>query len=315
MMPKTYILPLALALLGGCSGEYLLVAPDVAGMPGNAAAVVVRLQRREFWFHAPAESNLPVTFDLAADAQRAGRTDADGYTGVQIAIPRTPGKYLVELNVQDTKGDTASGEALVYALTPNVPIVVVDLDALPRLGVAVDEAATSLVRIQKQGQIVYVTQGYAREPARAHDVLASGGYPDGPVLPWRKSSWWHRQRWWRGTNPAVTSMADLKARLPLLRWGVTSSASAGRTFAAAGVEPLLVTWISGVAGATVYNSWAELTLGGAPAATSVRPALPPAKQPWWKFGRAKKPTPPAAPTTRPAVTVVDPPGARGLDER
>jgi len=296
MKMTIHVLLLSAVVLAGCSGEYILVAPDVAGVPGEAAPVVVRLQRREFWFHAPPAEGVPVLFDLASQAQRAGRTDEDGYTGVAIRIPRTPGKYLIELSVQDVKGDTAAGEALVYSLDPNAPILAVDLDALPRLGPGVKDAAHTLARLQGEAQIVYLTQGYARKPAKAHDVLSGAGYPEGPVLPWRKSTWWQRRRWWGAS--AGEALVDLKTRLPRLQWGLTSSSSAARTLTAAGLEPLVVGWkLSG--GGKHFDSWRSVTLTGQPHVGAEPPAVAPTekKRPWWKRGwpRRKKRVEPAEP--------------------
>ena len=310
MKATIHILLLAATLLAGCSGEYILAAPDVAGVPGDAAPVVVRLQRREFWFHAPPEEGIPVRFDLASQVQRAGRTDEDGYTGVAIRIPQTPGKYLIGLNVQDVKGDTAKGEALVYALDANAPILAVDLDALPQLGPAVNDAAHTLARLQSQAQIIYLTQGYARKPAKAHDVLSGAGYPEGPVLPWRKSSWWQRRRWWGGSAEGE-ALVDLKTRLPRLQWGLTDNSSAARTLTAAGVEPLVVGWkLAG--GGKQFDSWNAVTLTGEPHVAKEPP--PPAaaptegKRPWWKRGwpRRAKRVEPAEPDP-PAEAVVTPP--------
>ena len=78
MTPRGLCLAAVLALVGGCSGEYLLTAPDVAALAGEPAPMVVRVQRREFWFHAPAQADAAVMFRLAGGRLQCAHTDKSG---------------------------------------------------------------------------------------------------------------------------------------------------------------------------------------------------------------------------------------------
>lgn len=281
-MPTRLLMTLlAAALLGGCGGGYILVAPDVAAMPGGTAPVVVRLQRREFWFHAPSQAGAAIIFHLAGEAQRCGRTDDAGYASIAIRVPAKPGRYRVLIDHQDSLGDTVSGQAEVFVLSADKPILAVDLDALPRSGGHVHAAVAALKRLQLQAQILYTTERKAAKPAEAHDFLKGAGYPAGPVLPWRKPRFWRVGRWWkRSDRPGA--MEALRERLPGLLWGITSSAPAGKAFLRAGLKPLIV-GRSGprfgrfdrVTSAEYFRYWPDVVLPPVGPGGSV-PASPPA---------------------------------------
>ena len=101
MLSRRILMTCLLAVGAGCSGEYILVAPDVAALPGGTAPVVLRLQRREFWFHAPPEEGAAVRYNLAGGAVRCARTDEAGYACVPVGVPSKPGRYRVGLHYQD----------------------------------------------------------------------------------------------------------------------------------------------------------------------------------------------------------------------
>lgn len=249
-----------LVLAGGCSGEYLLTAPDVAAPAGESAPVVVRLQRREFWFHAPPQADAAVTFRLPGRPLQCARTDKAGYACVGVDPPDGPGRYQVQIHYQDQFGQVVRGRAEIFVLSPDKPILAVDMDSLPAGGEAARAASAALRQLAQQAQLLYLTQRQAHEPAAAGELLAQGGYPQGPVLPWAKQRWWKLLPWWKRLDEADT-IAALRHRLGNLHWGATAGASAAGAFDRAGLKVLLVGEASAqLSQAEYFKSWSEVTL-------------------------------------------------------
>ena len=178
------LLIFALAVAGGCGGEYVMTAPDVPALPGEDAPVVVRLQRQEFWFYWPPINDAAVTFRSDGHV-RCARTDKHGYAAAGFPAPDEPGVVRVALHHQDSLGYTVSGQVHVFALSPDRPVAAVDMDSRPAGGKALNAAAEALGRIARKGQMIYLTQDCAAEPGQAHGVLDVAGLPPGPVVPWR----------------------------------------------------------------------------------------------------------------------------------
>ena len=248
------------ALTGGCSGEFILTAPDAMGLPEKTAPVVVRLQRREFWFHAPPVRDAAILLRQAGRELKAARTDKAGYAAVGIELPDRPGTYQLQLHHQDARGDTVTGAVAVYVLSADAPIALVDLDSLPAGGHSAGEAAAALLRIQKRAQIVYVTREYADAPSEAHDRLRRGGYPDSAVAPYSGARRWYA-RWGSRDKAQGGALAMLRQRLPGLRWGVAANDDSAEAFRAAGLTVLGVKDRSArQASHEFFESWAELRL-------------------------------------------------------
>lgn len=228
---RRVVLSFMAALVGGCGGEFILTAPDAVGLPGEPAPVVVRLQRREFWFHAPPVGDAAITFRRDDGPVLAARTDSFGYAAIGVELPARPGRYQLRLHHQDSQADTVSGTAAMYVLAPNVPIAAVDLDSLPSGYRAAAEAAAALMRIRKRAQLIYLTQRHAGAPARAHQLLSEGGYPDSAVVAYTAS-----ESRWRKRRPGA--LDALRQRLPGLRWGVAGDDDPAEAFADAGLVVL-----------------------------------------------------------------------------
>ena len=229
------ILVLTAAMLGGCSGEYILTAPDVVVLAGQDAPVVMRLQRREVWRYAPPQAGAAVTFRLGEGSPQCARTDKAGYAALSIKAPPRPGRHDVALYHQDINGDSARGKAAIYVLDPDRPIAVVDADSLPRDSQTAGAAAGALVRMQQTAQLIYVTRRYASRPASAHKILEKYGYPDGPVIPYIGS-----KQWWKWRQSNVDALDELHRRFPKLRWGVTDDDDAAEAFGNAGLKVLII---------------------------------------------------------------------------
>ncbi len=258
-MRKMWLLA-AVLVTGGCSGEFILTAPDVATPVGRPAPLVVRLQRREFWFYAPALADSVITFRSADGAVRAARTDQAGYAALTVELPPQPGRHEFSIYHQDVQGDTVSGRVRIYVLRAEVPIAAVDLDSLPAGGDQAGEAAAALRRVARRVQIIYLTQKFADDPQGAHEALQRAGYPDAAVQPYAKSTPWYSRRPWKRPR-APASVALLRERFERLRWGIAADASSAEAFARAGLE-VLVVGDAPAAGehARVFGTWRELRL-------------------------------------------------------
>jgi len=187
MLWRWTLLLLAAPLAGGCGGEYLLIGPDVVALPGENAPLVVRLQRREFWLYWPPMRDAAVTFRSDGGELRCARTDKHGYAVTGFPAPAEPSVVRVALHHQDELGYAAAGHVHVFALSPEVPIVAVDMDCLPLGGNQAASAAEALRRIGKQAQIVYFTQHCSAAPEYAHQALEKAAgrrmLPGTPVIP------------------------------------------------------------------------------------------------------------------------------------
>ena len=247
-------LTLAVLMLGGCSGEYILTAPDVAALPGRDAPVVVRLQRREVWRYAPPQGSAAITFRLGEGTPKCARTDKDGYTATSIKTPSEPGRYEITLYHQDINGDEVTSHAAIYVFDPDKPVAVVDADSLPRSGKLAGPASASLVRMQLSAQLIYVSRKYASRPARAHAMLDKYGYPDGPVVPYSGP-----KRWWKWRQSDTGALDELQRRFPKLRWGITADADTAKAFAQAGLMVMFV-GKDKIDDAAQFDSWADVKI-------------------------------------------------------
>ncbi len=245
-------LTLAVLMLGGCSGEYILTAPDVATLSGQDAPVVVRLQRREVWRYAPPQGSAAIIFRLGEETPQCARTDKDGYTAVSIKTPAPLGRYEITLYHQDINGDEVTSHAAIYVFDPDKPVAVVDADSLPRSGKLTGQASAAIVRMQLSVQLIYVSHKYASQPARAHAMFDKYGYPNGPVVPYSGL-----KRWWKWRQSDTGALDELQRRFPKLRWGVTADAATAKAFAQAGLDVMFV-GKKEVADAERFDTWADV---------------------------------------------------------
>lgn len=259
MLWRWTLLVSAAAGIGGCGGEYMLIGPDVAALPGQTAPVVVRLQRREFWFYWPPMEDAAITFRSDGGELRCARTDEDGYAAVGFPAPAGPGMVQVALHHQDELGYTVAGHVHVFALSPEEPMVAVDMDSLPAAGKKAASAAGALRRAGKEMQIVYFTQEWSAAPGRAHEFLEKTKCPFGAVIPWeRKGRWYARNPFRRRRRCPVEA---LRERFPNLRWAVSADAASAERFDKAGLKVLVVGDAPArVESAEYFKSWSDLSL-------------------------------------------------------
>ena len=272
--------------LGGCGAEFYLSTPDTAGVPGQTAPLVVRLARSELWQYAPPLKEAAIIFTLDGQIKSA-KTDPAGYSAVGFELPKKPGRYEIAIHHQDPRGDTVSGAMSAYVLSPDRPVVTVDLDSLPLGGWSTRDAVGAVKRLAASAQIVYISEQYAARPRTAHKWLDWAGYPDGPVLPYVKIRPKYDYRSWT-KQPERRALIALRDNLPEFVWGVAAADDAAETFRKAGLKVMGVVDKSTRKYADqFFPSWAEVD-------------LPPPAGPTTAPAAARVPVPTAAPATAPA---------------
>ncbi|HET6429337.1 MAG TPA: hypothetical protein VFJ30_13055 [Phycisphaerae bacterium] len=240
MTYRLMLLALALPALGGCGGGYILTAPDTTAVAGQAAPVVVRLQRQEFWLHCPPVPDAPMTFRLADGQVWCARSDKRGYAAVALPAPAEPGRHEVKVHLQDNFGDTVAGAMSLYVLPADRPVVAVDLDCLPADPDRAGPAVEALKRVGATSEIVYLSQEHGTSPAAAHALLDGLGCPDGAVVPWKADDPWYARMPLPWRKPASSVPASLRARIPGLWAAVSSNPAAVDRFKEAGLKAVLV---------------------------------------------------------------------------
>jgi hypothetical protein len=177
-----------LIAVAGCSGQYRLTVPDQVAPSGGATRTVVRLQRHEFAGIYFGKYDAALRFRIDEAPLRAAFTDERGYATALVPGPAEPGVYDMQVAYQDREGDEAWAQAPAYVLPAEKPVVAVDLDQLPQpggAGPAASPAAARLCELARANSIVYFTAQPVSQSAWLHSrLLAAGGYPDGPILPW-----------------------------------------------------------------------------------------------------------------------------------
>jgi hypothetical protein len=262
-------------LLNGCGGYYILTVPDQVAPAGGAAPAVVRLQRNDFFVLAIPEEQSLMVMSAAGGPQRGAYTDKEGYAGTTVPVPDEPGRYEMTVFHTDREGEEVRATAPVYVWPADAPIAAVDLDGLPWHGGKKDEAAGALNALAAERRILYMTRESVAAHARLHDDLAAAGYPDGPVLVWRRQ-YWHVEdpdRWKAPrilvTSTMVSQLAEMRRTFANLDVGVCTSRLAARGFAEANLNCAVVGRARArpedvAPGAAVrrFDSWSALGEGG-----------------------------------------------------
>ena len=262
----------ALVSSAGCGGHYTVVVPDQVVPAGGSVTVVARLLRNDFFVLDLPAKKAPVRFRLAGGIERAAFTDDLGYAAVQLSAPAEPGLYSVSIDLQDTECDEASGAASTWVWDPKKPVIAVDLDCLPRrrpehptrrsavvaamarytvdlLPRPVPKSAAAarfaLARMAKKANILYLTRRSMVHHEQVRQGLKTHGYPDGPVLLWRRQRWHIVPGWYRIPRIVVESrlvsqLGRLRQDFTNLALGVCDSALAAKAFVEAGMTVLMV---------------------------------------------------------------------------
>ena len=272
MRSKLFGLSLLLVVVAGCGGDYILTVPDQLSSAGTDATVVARLQRNDFFIVNLASNKAYLRFQIGDGLERSASTDKLGYAGIRLAMPRKPGRYDMAIRYQDDDGDEVAKTVGAYVWDPAKPVIAVDMDPLPRrrakltqgrkgwwtglVKYSVDllprtepgdapSARAGLAKLAEKANILYLTRREVANHLQCRSELAQHGYPDGPVLMWR------RQRWHlvpgRFNIPKVVVESRLVSQLSELRktfskmWvGVSQSSLAGKAFVEAGMTAVII---------------------------------------------------------------------------
>lgn len=244
--------------LAGCGGQYIITVGDQIARAGDAANVVIRLERYEFASFRMSVEGRPMRFQVRDLLECGAYTDElgftggateEGYVGTLVPVPKEPGKYVLKVSLQDDQGDEAYAEAALYVWKKDSPVVAVDLDTLPTAAdPAISDARSALARLAKTSHVVYLTQTDVADKAISRSKVSSCGYPDGPVLTWRRS-YVHlarvgplrMPRLIRNESRQVMPASHLKDLLGGLDMGLCATISAAHEFRKAGIRPVVVT--------------------------------------------------------------------------
>ena len=265
-----FMLLICLTCTGGCGGYYILTVPDHIAPAGAEGVVAARLQRNDFFVLSMPVDDAPLRFRIDLKDMRAGYTDKTGYAGSVIRAPSEPGTYHLTVAHQDFEGEEVEGAATMYVMSPDRDIIVVDLDCLPRGGSRhVVDAVRAISEAARKANVLYLSRRSVSRYQRAHQDLQALGYPEGPILPWRRTRW-HIIRSGRFNLPRVVFESRLESQLSVLRGmfdglnvGVCTSSSAARAFSEAGMRTVFVgKGRAKVANLTRRISWSEFAIAG-----------------------------------------------------
>jgi hypothetical protein len=264
-MRALLLLALLSAAVGGCSGHYVISAPDQVAAAGGQAATVVRLQKHEFAGVLLPVKRLPVRLQTPGGPLRGAFTDDAGYAAATVPAPSESGLYTMEVALQDRRGDEAAARAPFYVFRPDAAVTAVDLGALPDKS---DPAARSaLTALAAKGGVIYMTTGPLSRTADIRSRLLAQGYPDGPILLWQ-SQGWHVVR--DGALPRivvesrlVSPLDHLRTILPGLTHGITSQDDGARELARAGLKVVFIGRENPhVKGVSFRRDWTEVAAVG-----------------------------------------------------
>ena len=268
------LLVAAAAAVGGCGGYYVVSLPDVLVEKGGDAPALVRLQRNDFFILTPAVRDASMRLRVAGGEEVGAYTDKLGYAGTFVPTPAEPGRYDLTVDHQDDEGDEVAAKASCYVWPADRPVVAVDYDFLPVHRGASRGAVAALSAIASDAGIVYMTSRSVRHHADVHRSLDILGYPDGPVLLWRRQRWHIVRGKWRMPRIVVESrmvsqLSELRKIFPSLAWGICRSSLATESFTNAGLNVATVgVELLGPSSGVLRTSWKRLAEGGIGALTA-----------------------------------------------
>jgi len=264
-------------LLGGCGGHYILTVPDQVTVTGQDVTTVVRLQRNDFFVLSLASKASAMRFQVPPLAERAAYTDELGYAGAAVPAPEAPGRYTMRVSHMDYEGEEVHAEAPLYVWRAQRPVLAVDMDALPGLGLqslkAAEGASDALRRLHETHHIIYFTREEVEQHARRHETLESLGYPDGPVLLWQRQRWhvarqerWPHMPYVVVESRLVSQLDGLREMLPNLKASLCAGRLAAEAYAEAGLNVIVIGEASvGREDVRRFRNWRELAEAGLPA--------------------------------------------------
>ena len=211
-----------LFLLAGCSGQYVLTAPDQIAPVGGETAAVLRVQRQEvaFWYR-PAPRAL-VRMQVEQGPLRAAFTDKNGYAGAAVPVGDVTGIFFLQLAHTNPRGNEYETYVPTHVWDPQARVTAVDVKALPLPPTSIHSPVqTQMARLAAGSYIVYVTTESIGDHAELRKKLERAGYPRGPIVQQRAGA-----------------LEQLRKQFPQLEAGVATSWRVKRSFDAAGLERL-----------------------------------------------------------------------------
>lgn len=275
---------LLVAMLAGCSGRYILTAPEQVGCVGGQTVMVARLQYEEVTSVHPPVGNACIRFRVETCPVRGAYTDKPGYAAAVVPLPDKAGRYYSVIEHTDKDGREVSRFVPVYVWDKDTPVVAVDLDAISSPGGTKASAALkALQKMHETANIIYLTQKSLEEHANLHGQLKGGGFPDGPILMWQREYWRLVQEGMLTKvmveDRLVSQLPELKRMFPNLVAGITDSPLAAQSFLMVDVKAVYVgqegLFLPKVHPDVRRSSWQEIADKGIPSvAGAVRPANP-----------------------------------------
>ncbi len=262
---KHHALLLAMVwLCAGCAEFYTLTVPDHVAATGSEAPVIVRLQQNDLFFVRMPSRDQPIRFRVDDGIERNAHTDKAGYAATLLPMPEKRGFYLMEVNLSDLEGDEVMRYARSYVWDAGEPVLAVDADFLPRFANA--DAVEALNRMITRGiNIIYFTRKGVDDHFALHGKLEMAGYPDGPVLAWKRE-FYRIERVSRFhakvvvDTRLVSQVPQLRIMFPNMKAGLCDSALSAEAFADADMEILMIGTDKAPPGLEVRRmTWYDLT--------------------------------------------------------
>lgn len=251
-------------LLGGCGGEFQLMAPDQLAAAGSRSDTVLRLMRNEFGGLMLPLKEAPLQVRVGEGPLVSARTDPKGYAAMSVPVGEQPGLFHLKVYLLDNKGREFTRYVPVYIMDPKMAVVAVDFDAVrdPKNIGVVREA---LERIASNAYIVYFTDESVARHGMLHVHLRQARLPDGAIVGWEQQAWHisgegiHRRLVIE--DRMVSPLAYLRAKFPQMRWGLAGSPVAARAFLESGMKAYMVAGDPPPKGA-LSRPWKDLAQNG-----------------------------------------------------
>lgn len=233
-------------MLAGCAGQYIPTVGDQVAPAGGEAAVVVRLQRSEFWVLTPPVKGAAIQMRVHDRDIRGAYTDDQGYAAAAVPVPSEPAKYQLVLDNMDKDGVAWTSTVDTYVWEPNRPVIAVDVDCLPTKGLDAQASAAALNKLAETFYILYLTPEPIAKHGKVRVALKAAGMPDGPVLMWSRQ-YWRTEQAPNQSMPKmiverrmVSPLPYLRKQFPNLVIGLTDRPVPARAYLDAGMRVVLI---------------------------------------------------------------------------
>ncbi len=262
-MKQAIALTLLCVISSGCGSYYTLVAGQHLGAAGEETPVVVRLRGNDFFFLDLGVQDAAMRMRVGDGPERVAFSDKLGYAGTTVVAPDKPGVYPLYIDHLDREGDEVHAEASLFVWSPAKPVIAVDGDSLPAGGSQQAAAAAAISSLAERANIIYLTRKDIEGHVQMGEMLEGLGYPEGPVLLWRRQRW-HIVREGRFPKIVVESrlvsqLSELRQIFPELTSGVCTTGLAARAFEDSGMQAVIVGNQGDVqSGRSYHASWADL---------------------------------------------------------